>query len=52
MGTRNAQAGEDLVPLVYRELRRRAAPYLRNERPDRDASADGAVPAYDEDSDE
>jgi RNA polymerase sigma factor (TIGR02999 family) len=33
-GRGDAQAGEDLVPLVYRELRRRAAAYLRNERPD------------------
>ena len=33
-GRGDAQAGEDLVPLVYRELRRRAAGYLRNERPD------------------
>jgi RNA polymerase sigma factor (TIGR02999 family) len=28
------QAREDLVPIVYRELRRRAAAYLRGERPD------------------
>jgi RNA polymerase sigma factor (TIGR02999 family) len=33
-GQGDAQAGEDLVPLVYRELRRRAGAYLRNERPD------------------
>ena len=33
-GRGDVQAGEDLVPLVYRELRRRAAAYLRNERPD------------------
>ena len=30
----DAQAGEQLVPVVYRELRRRAAAYLRNERAD------------------
>ena len=30
----DAQAGEDLLPLVYRELRRRAGAYLRNERRD------------------
>jgi len=30
----DAQAREDLVPLVYEELRRRAAAYLRRERPD------------------
>jgi len=29
----DAQAREDLVPLVYEELRRRAAAYLRRERP-------------------
>jgi RNA polymerase sigma factor (TIGR02999 family) len=28
------RAGEDLVPLVYRELRRRASAYLRRERQD------------------
>jgi RNA polymerase sigma factor (TIGR02999 family) len=28
------QAREDLVPIVYRELRRRAGGYLRRERPD------------------
>jgi RNA polymerase sigma factor (TIGR02999 family) len=28
------QAREDLVPLVYQELRRRASAYLRRERPD------------------
>ena len=28
------QAREDLVPLVYQELRKRAAAYLRRERPD------------------
>jgi len=33
-GKGDAQAGEDLVPLVYRELRRRAGAYLRNERRD------------------
>ena len=27
------QAGEDLIPLVYQELRKRAAMYLRRERP-------------------
>src|SRR5690349_6861394 len=30
----DVQAGEDLVPLVYHELRRRASAYLRRERPD------------------
>ena len=30
-GTGNAQARDDLVPLGYRELRRRAAAYLRHE---------------------
>jgi RNA polymerase sigma factor (TIGR02999 family) len=30
----DVQARDDLVPLVYRELRRRAAAYLRRERPD------------------
>src|SRR6476659_2624278 len=33
-GRGDAQAREDLVPLVYQELRRRAAAYLRRERPD------------------
>ena len=33
-GRGDAQAREDLVPLVYRELRRRASAYLRRERPD------------------
>jgi RNA polymerase sigma factor (TIGR02999 family) len=33
-GGGNLQALEDLVPLVYRELRRRASSYLRRERPD------------------
>jgi RNA polymerase sigma factor (TIGR02999 family) len=33
-GGGNLQAREDLVPLVYRELRRRASSYLRRERPD------------------
>ena len=33
-GKGDARAGEDLVPLVYRELRRRAGAYLRNERRD------------------
>ena len=28
------QAGEDLIPVVYRELRRRVAAYLRGERRD------------------
>ena len=32
-GEGNLQAREDLVPLVYRELRRRAGAYLRDERP-------------------
>jgi RNA polymerase sigma factor (TIGR02999 family) len=33
-GRGDLQARDDLLPLVYRELRRRAAGYLRNERPD------------------
>ena len=33
-GQGDVQAREDLVPLVYQELRRRASAYLRSERPD------------------
>ena len=33
-GRGDVQAGEDLMPVVYRELRRRAAAYLRGERRD------------------
>jgi RNA polymerase sigma factor (TIGR02999 family) len=33
-GRGDVQARDDLVPLVYRELRRQAAGYLRRERPD------------------
>ena len=33
-GRGDLQARDDLVPLVYRELRRRAAAYLRRERLD------------------
>src|SRR6476661_890719 len=33
-GRGDMQAREDLVPLVYQELRRRASAYLRGERPD------------------
>ena len=33
-GQGDARAREDLMPLVYRELRRRAGAYLRNERRD------------------
>jgi RNA polymerase sigma factor (TIGR02999 family) len=33
-GRGNTQAREDLLPLVYQELRRRASAYLRRERPD------------------
>jgi RNA polymerase sigma-70 factor (ECF subfamily) len=33
-GRGNIEAGEELLPIVYRELRRRAAAYLRGERPD------------------
>jgi len=33
-GRGDSQAREDLVPLVYQELRRRASAYLRRERPD------------------
>ena len=32
-GRGDSQAREDLVPIVYRELRRRAGAYLRRERP-------------------
>jgi len=33
-GRGDLQAGEDLIPIVYRELQRRAAMYLRGERRD------------------
>ena len=33
-GRGDVQAGEDLIPVVYQELRRRAAAYLRGERRD------------------
>ena len=33
-GQGDVQAGEELIPVVYRELRRRAAAYLRGERRD------------------
>jgi RNA polymerase sigma-70 factor (ECF subfamily) len=33
-GRGDVRAGEDLLPIVYRELRRRAGAYLRGERPD------------------
>lgn len=33
-GRGDVQAREDMVPLVYHELRRRASAYLRRERPD------------------
>jgi RNA polymerase sigma factor (TIGR02999 family) len=33
-GRGDTQAREDLLPLVYQELRRRASAYLRHERPD------------------
>src|SRR5688572_26973790 len=33
-GRGDVQAREDLAPLVYQELRRRASAYLRRERPD------------------
>lgn len=33
-GRGDSQARDDLIPLVYRELRRQAAAYLRRERPD------------------
>ena len=33
-GRGDVQAGEDLMPIVYRELRRRARAYLRGERRD------------------
>ena len=33
-GRGDLQARDDLVPVVYRELQRRAGAYLRRERPD------------------
>src|SRR5262245_14595793 len=42
-GKGNAQAGEDLLHLVYRELRRRAGAYLRNERRDHTLQATALV---------
>ena len=42
-GQGNAEARETLVPLVYRELKRRAAAYLRRERPDHTLQATALV---------
>jgi RNA polymerase sigma factor (TIGR02999 family) len=42
-GEGNLQAREDLVPLVYRELRRRAGAYLRQERRDHTLQATALV---------
>ena len=42
-GGGNLQAREDLIPLVYRELRRRAGAYLRQERPDHTLQATALV---------
>jgi RNA polymerase sigma factor (TIGR02999 family) len=42
-GRGNLQAREDLVPIVYRELRRRAGAYLRQERPDHTLQATALV---------
>jgi RNA polymerase sigma factor (TIGR02999 family) len=39
----NLQAQEALVPLIYRELRRRAGAYLRQERPDHTLQATALV---------
>jgi RNA polymerase sigma-70 factor, ECF subfamily len=42
-GRGNVQAREELVPLVYRELKRRAGAYLRRERPDHTLQATALV---------
>jgi RNA polymerase sigma factor (TIGR02999 family) len=42
-GRGDVQAREDLVPLVYQELRRRASAYLRRERPDHTLQATALV---------
>jgi RNA polymerase sigma factor (TIGR02999 family) len=42
-GRGNVRAGEDLMPIVYRELRRRAAAYLRGERRDHTLQATALV---------
>jgi RNA polymerase sigma factor (TIGR02999 family) len=42
-GDGNLQAREDLIPLVYRELRRRAGAYLRQERRDHTLQATALV---------
>jgi RNA polymerase sigma-70 factor (ECF subfamily) len=42
-GRGDAQAREDLIPLVYRELRRRAGAYLRRERKDHTLQATALV---------
>jgi RNA polymerase sigma factor (TIGR02999 family) len=42
-GQGDARAGEDLMPLVYRELRRRAGAYLRDERRDHTLQATALV---------
>jgi RNA polymerase sigma factor (TIGR02999 family) len=42
-GRGNLQAREDLVPLVYQQLRQQAAAYLRHERPDHTLQPTGLV---------
>ena len=42
-GRGDVQAREELVPLVYRELKRRAGAYLRRERPDHTLQATALV---------
>ena len=42
-GKGDVQARESLIPLVYRELRRRAGAYLRRERPDHTLQATALV---------
>ena len=42
-GRGDTQAREDLLPLVYAELRRRASAYLRRERPDHTLQATALV---------
>jgi len=42
-GRGDVQAREELVPLVYRELRRRAGAFLRRERPDHTLQATALV---------
>ena len=42
-GRVDVRAGDELLPLVYRELRRRAQAYLRSERPDHTLQATALV---------